>query len=167
MSAEKDRVLGHAEECDGIEEYDNALPGWWLGLFIACVIFSIIYVPYTHFVAHWSQAGQYDAEMAEAKTQYKQADPATMVVAETPELLAKGKELFEGNCVACHGADLHGGIGPNLTDATWIHGGTLKDIQTTITNGVPEKAMPTWGPILGPEKIAALAAYVHSAGGGQ
>jgi cytochrome c oxidase cbb3-type subunit 3 len=84
----------------------------------------------------------------------------------TPEAVAAGKAIFESNCVACHGADLLGGVGPNLTDATWIHGGSLPEITTVITNGVPEKGMLTWGPILGPERVAQVAAYVHSAGGG-
>lgn len=166
MSTEKDQVLGHADECDGIEEYDNALPAWWIGLFIFCVVFAAIYAPYMHFVAHWSQAGAYTAEMELAKSQYKIPEGTANLV-ETPETIAKGKEVFTTTCVACHGADLHGGIGPNLTDAEWIHGGSLKDIAATITNGVPDKGMPTWGPVLGPDKVAAAAAYVHSAGGGQ
>ena len=53
MSTEKDRILGHADECDGIEEYDNALPTWWLGFFIVCVIFAAVYVFYMHYVVGW------------------------------------------------------------------------------------------------------------------
>jgi cytochrome c oxidase cbb3-type subunit 3 len=78
-----------------------------------------------------------------------------------------GKAIFTQNCVACHGADLKGGVGPDLTDAVWIHGGTLANITNVITVGVPEKGMLTWGPILGAEKISQVAAYVHAAGGGQ
>jgi cytochrome c oxidase cbb3-type subunit 3 len=89
--------------------------------------------------------------------------PATV----TPDLVEAGKTVFQSNCVACHGADLHGGIGPNLTDATWIHGGRLDEIVHTVTNGVPEKGMPTWGPVLGPQKVAQVAAFVHEQGGGQ
>jgi cytochrome c oxidase cbb3-type subunit 3 len=55
-----------------------------------------------------------------------------------------------------------GGIGPNLLDSTWIHGGTPAEIVKTITEGVPAKGMLTWGPILGPEKIGRVAAYVIS-----
>ena len=53
-----------------------------------------------------------------------------------------------------------GGIGPNLLDTIWIHGGKPEEILHTITVGVPEKGMLTWGPILGPEKVAQVAAYV-------
>lgn len=160
--SERDKVLGHADEADGIEEYDNPMPTWWLGLFAGTVMFGIGYAVDYHFVSHRSQAGEYAAEVASAP---KAQEAAT--VAATPDAIAAGKEIFAANCVACHGADMHGGVGPDLTDATWIHGGKLEEIAHTITVGVPEKGMLTWGPILGPQKIGQVAAYVHGAGGGQ
>ena len=66
------------------------------------------------------------------------------------QTVAAGEAIFKANCVACHGADMKGGIGPNLLDTLWIHGGTPADIRHTITVGVPDKGMLTWGPILGP-----------------
>jgi cytochrome c oxidase cbb3-type subunit 3 len=57
---------------------------------------------------------------------------------------------------------MHGGIGPNLLDTVWIHGGSPEEIRHTIDAGVPAKGMLTWGPILGPEKVAAVASYVVS-----
>lgn len=160
-----DQILGHGDECDGIEEYDNALPAWWVGLFIFCVAFAFAYVPYMHFVDRWSQATQYDAEVAAAAVQWPAKAPIAAV--STPEAIEAGKAVFMGTCVGCHGPELKGGIGPDLTDATWIHGGKLEDISKTVTNGVLDKGMPAWGPVLGPEKVAAVAAFVHSAGGGQ
>lgn len=161
-----DKVLGHSAEADGIEEYDNPLPAWWLGLFILCILFAVVYSIDYHFVSHRSIAGDYDAEVAAAKLQWPDAGKS-MTMEATPEVLAAGKEIFTANCVACHGADMHGGVGPNLTDSTWIHGGKIEDITKTITEGVPDKGMITWGPILGPEKIAKVAAFVHASGGGQ
>ena len=160
----RDQPLGHADEADGIEEYDNQLPAWWVGLFVFTVIFGIGYAIDYHFIAHRSQVKDYDEEVEAAP---KTAPSAVSTAAITPAMIAAGKEIFATNCVACHGADMHGGIGPNLTDATWIHGGTYAEIQHTITFGVPDKGMITWGPILGPEKIAQVAAFVHSSGGGQ
>ncbi len=165
MSAERDRVLGHADECDGIEEYDNPLPAWWLGLFYVTIVYAVVYATDYHFVSQRSQTKSYDAEIAGAPmpTAVAIAAPASV----TPELVAAGKAVYDANCVACHGPELKGGVGPDLTDATWVHGGTLNDITTTVTKGVPEKGMLTWGPILGPEKVAQVSAFVHQAGGGQ
>jgi len=171
MSASKppemNQILGHGAEADGIEEYDNPLPTWWLGILYGTILFAIVYTADYHFVNHRSQVGEYNEEMAEAAEAWPAPDAnATANIVVTPELIAAGKTVFESNCIGCHGVDLHGGVGPNLTDPDWIHGGSLPAIAKTITEGVPAKGMITWGPILGPEKIAQVAAYVHSAGGG-
>lgn len=167
MSKETDRILGHGADNDGIEEYDNPLPTWWLGLFYFTIAWGVLYAIDYHFVSNRSQAGEYDAEVAATLAAMPQRPQAAAVEAPTATLADAGKIIFETNCVACHGADLHGGVGPNLTDAEWIHGGSFADIQKTITDGVPAKGMITWGPILGAEKIAQVSAYVHGAGGGQ
>ena len=90
----------------------------------------------------------------------------------TPELIAQGQKVFQGtgNCYACHGSNGEGSVGPNLTDAEWIHSkGTLEDIAAQVTNGVPkEKAKsgipmpPKGGGTLSNEDIQAVAAYVYS-----
>ena len=159
--SERDRLLGHSDEADGIEEYDNPLPTWWLSLLVGSVLFAIGYAADYHYIGPTSEAAEYDAELAAAP------NSGPVVVTITADTVREGGEVFAATCVACHGADLHGGIGPNLTDATWVHGGKLDDIVKTVTRGVPEKGMPSWGPILGPRKIAQVAAYVHEQGGGQ
>jgi cytochrome c oxidase cbb3-type subunit 3 len=160
VSKDKDRILGHAADNDGIEEYDNALPDWWLGLFAFTVVWGIGYAVDYHFIHNRSQASAYDAEMAAAKEKWPQAQ--VQALAFDDATVKAGGELFQQTCVTCHGAELTGGIGPNLVDATWIHGGEAEQIRTTITNGVPDKGMPTWGPILGPDKIAKLTAFVYT-----
>ncbi len=159
-SVPRDQVLGHADEADGIEEYDNPLPDWWLGLFWFTIIFAFGYTLHYHVIAHRSPAKALAAEMAAAQARWPQAGGAAFVP--THELAEKGAAVFKTNCVGCHGDDLHGKFGPNLTDDVWIHGGRPEDIVHTITNGVPPKGMPTWGPILGPEKIREVASYVIS-----
>ncbi|HZP92461.1 MAG TPA: cytochrome-c oxidase, cbb3-type subunit III [Burkholderiales bacterium] len=75
---------------------------------------------------------------------------------------ARGKPIFEQNCVACHGPDGKGNqqIGaPNLTDKTWLYGGGETTIIETITQG-RHGVMPAWGEFLGPAKVHLLAAYV-------
>lgn len=166
MSKTQDQILGHGEECDGIEEYDNDLPAWWVGLFILTVVGGVAYAVNWHVLTDTTQTGIYEAEMAAAAEQWPAADPNAEVVV-TDAMIAEGKELYMSNCIGCHGPEMKGGIGPDLTDAEWIHGGTYKEIQTTISVGVPEKGMLSWEPILGPQKVQKVAAYVHAAGGGQ
>lgn len=169
MSKELDRVLGHSAESDGIEEYDNPLPAWWIGLFYFTIGWAVVYGIQYHFVNNDSFSKRYDREAAAYNEQFPNAGkaPEVSVGAVTPEMIASGREIYTTNCVACHGQDLKGGVGPDLTDSTWIHGGTLSSITKTINDGVPEKGMITWGPVLGPEKVAQVAAFVHSSGGGQ
>ncbi len=159
MSA--DQILGHGDECDGIEEYDNKLPAWWLGLFYFGIIFAIVYTIHYHFIAHRSQAGAYDAEIAQAAVAWP-APSREELLAVSPEDIAAGAEIFATTCVGCHGAELQGGIGPSLVDDEWVHGSSLEEINNTVTNGVPEKGMLAWGPILGPQKVAQVSAFVHS-----
>ncbi len=159
MSA--DQILGHGDECDGIEEYDNKLPAWWLGLFYFGIIFGIGYTVHYHLIADRSQAAEYDAELAAAAVAWP-APSAEDLRAATPEDIVKGAEIYGTTCVGCHAADLTGGIGPSLVDAEWLHGSTLEAINKTVTEGVPDKGMLAWGPILGPQKVAQVSAFIHS-----
>jgi cytochrome c oxidase cbb3-type subunit III len=81
------------------------------------------------------------------------------------KVLAEGKEIFTGKCVACHGALGEGGVGPNLTDEYWLHGGTINDIFKTIKNGVPEKGMISWKATLKPNEIQSVSNYIASLAG--
>ena len=156
----KDVVLGHSDEYDGIEEYDNALPAWWLGLFYGCVIWGVCYLSWYHFIAHRSQAADYDAEVAAAEVRWPQ--PKVEGVDLSAAAVAEGEKLYMTNCIACHGVDMKGGIGANLMDSTWIHGGEAEQIRTTINEGVGTKGMPAWGKVFGPQKVAQLAAFVYT-----
>lgn len=158
---EKDQLLGHADEADGIEEYDNALPDWWLGLFWFCIIWAFAYALHYHFIAHRSQEKALASELAAAEVKWPASSQSAAFVP-TPEMAAAGESVFNANCVGCHGAKLEGGIGPNLVDETWIHGGKPEEVLAIITNGVAAKGMPTWGPILGPEKARQVAAFILS-----
>jgi cytochrome c oxidase cbb3-type subunit 3 len=76
--------------------------------------------------------------------------------------VARGAELFKSNCVACHGVDGKGNIAlgaPNLTDKTWLYGGSEATIVETLTKG-RMAMMPSQDKVLSPEKIHLLTAYV-------
>jgi cytochrome c oxidase cbb3-type subunit 3 len=160
VSKDTNRILGHADEADGIEEYDNPLPDWWVGLLWLTVIWAIGYGVYYHFIGNKSQEGYLAAEMQAAEVQWPQQAVTDVEFAITPEAVAAGEEIYTQNCLMCHGAELEGGIGTPLNDDEWIHGGEAEDVIRIITEGVPEKGMLTWGPILGPEKVNQVAAYV-------
>jgi cytochrome c oxidase cbb3-type subunit 3 len=155
------QVLGHADEADGIEEYDNPLPDWWLGLFWFTIIWAFAYTLHYHFIADRSQTGALAAELAAAEVKWPEttATDAAAFVA-TAELASAGAAVYQTNCIACHGATLEGGIGPNLKDHDWIHGSEPAEVLATITDGVAAKGMPAWGPILGPERVKQVAAYI-------
>jgi cytochrome c oxidase cbb3-type subunit III len=149
---------------DGIQEADNHLPTWWLTTLFGAMVFSVGYwFWYEEFKASPGIAGEYFAEKAaeQAKTGADPDDNQLMAQLGTPAVAA-GKATFTSNCVACHEAQGQGKIGPNLTDAAWLHGGSPSDIYKTIKNGVAAKGMPAWGPTLGSASVQALTAYVLS-----
>jgi len=94
------------------------------------------------------------------------SDPAASTSRDA-EKIAAGREIFLANCAACHGDDATGSrdLGaPNLSDRTWLYGGNLQTIITTIHGG-RQGHMPTWENRLSPADIKILALYVHSLGG--
>jgi len=165
-SGSKDQVI---HEYDGIREYDNRLPNWWLYTLFGTVIFAAFYwVYYEHLHIGASPSEAYAIEMkAEEEKRAKQTEGMQPV---TPELLtemsrdsaivATGKQSFDQMCAACHGQNGGGLIGPNLTDEYWIHGSSPEKIYTVVRDGVLDKGMPAWGPSLGEEKVRATVAYV-------
>ncbi len=104
----------------------------------------------------------------QAVAQEKAAVPAGV----TPAAIAKGDSIYHkaGLCYACHGTNAEGAVGPNLTDAEWLHGdGSYDMIVATVTSGVPaEKAKkgipmpPKGGSAISDEEVKAVAAYVYS-----
>jgi cytochrome c oxidase cbb3-type subunit 3 len=162
LSKDTNQILGHADEADGIEEYDNPLPDWWLGLLWLTIIWAVAYGVHYHFIGNRSQEGRLAAEMQAAEVRWPEEAAATVAFAITEEAIEAGEVIYGQNCAMCHGMELGGGIGPALNDGEWIHGGDPESVIRIITEGVPEKGMLTWGPILGAEKINQVAAYVLS-----
>lgn len=161
--------LGH--EYDGIRELDNRLPPWWLYMFYATIVWSIAYMFYYHVLgAGPLQIDEYKAELALAlrqKENYLEKFGASIDENSVTELteendLKKGKQIFATNCVACHGSLGEGGVGPNLTDEYWIHGGGIKNVFKVIKYGVPEKGMIAWQAQLKPEEIQKVGSYILS-----
>ena len=164
QKVERDQILGHEDEADGIKEYDNPLPDWWLGLFWITVIWGVAYLVHYHFIAHRSPEAALAQELAEAEIRWAipETGEAEAELVLSADAVAEGEGIFQTYCVACHGVNMTGGIGPNLLDDEWLHGGTSEDIIKTIADGVPAMGMVPWGPVLGAEQVNRVAAYVIS-----
>jgi mono/diheme cytochrome c family protein len=238
---EKKEELFH-HSFDGIEEYDNDLPGWWKMLFYVTIAFAFVYLLYYHVLgigdsskveymkemnpnlSTVTESGggilttfhspffqndenltpRVEAElkrltdasfeenlmraMAKAKpdelaklqtafpdvykrfltgagapgaaTETAAAEPTIAEPLKDAKSLATGKQIFETQCFTCHGKLGEGGIGPNMTDDYWIHGGKLGDVIHTIRKGVPEKGMISWQATLSPEQINDVASFI-------
>ena len=154
------RVLGHADEADGIEEYDNPLPDWWLGLFWLTIVWGIAYGVHYHFIGDRSQEAALAAEMAAADARWPEQAGATLAFSYSDDAAQAGETVYAGNCFPCHGAALEGGIGPSFQDDEWVHGGTAADMVRIIREGVAAKGMVAWDGMLSPEQINDVTAYL-------
>jgi cytochrome c oxidase cbb3-type subunit 3 len=175
VTRKRDELLNH--EADGIREFDNDLPRWWLYGFYFTIIFGVLYVVNYHmlaspFLGDKTVAAEYAAEVAAAAAAAppKPAPPApaTVVALTDADSLAKGKVIFESQthpCVACHRADLGGLVGPNLTDEYWLHGCKASDVVQTIKTGFPTRGMLPYGggPALTDEQVLQVASYILAA----
>jgi cytochrome c oxidase cbb3-type subunit 3 len=151
---------------DGIEEMDHHLPNWWLGILWGTILFAAGYWMY-YAVAGLGpdQRTEYAQEQAAlVKRMAASGGPASEEVllglARDGATVQAGQAVFGQQCASCHGAQAQGSIGPNLTDAYWLHGGKPLDIQKTVTDGAIEKGMPAWGRTLGSERVRQLTAYL-------
>lgn len=148
-----DRLLGH--EADGIREFDNALPRWWLYGFYFTIAFAAAYLVNYHvlptpLVGRKTIAAEYAAEMeAAAKIEASRPAGAKHKFALTdPQNLAAGEAIFMGQrnlCHTCHRKDLGGLVGPNLTDDLWLHGCSVDEMIANVTSGFPPKGMLPFG----------------------
>ncbi len=152
-------------EADDIQELDNNLPSWWVGLFVFTVIFSVLYLAYVHMLGGPSIAKEFTDAMASVPTASSSGGGETKdlnAMIASSDSVAAGKAAFAANCSPCHGQQGEGTIGPNLTDKFWLHGGAPEKILLTISQGAVEKGMPAWGPVLGEKKARELTAFVVS-----
>jgi cytochrome c oxidase cbb3-type subunit 3 len=189
---EKDLHSGHdttGHDWDGVKELNTPLPKWWLYVLYATIAFAVVWcvlypsIPYGtgyfHGLLGYSQRKTVDADVAAVAAQRAGAmeqiqklsfadirkDPQLLAVAETA-----GRITFANNCQPCHGAGGGGQPGyPALAAGDWLWGGTLEEIQQTVTHGIrsgdPDarnSAMPRFGvdAMLQPAQIQQVADYV-------
>lgn len=169
IEREDEILMDH--EYDGIRELDNNLPPWWVYLFYATIIWGFVYLGYIYLSPFGqSQDEEYLAEVAQAEvdkaaylaTMKSQVDENTVVYLSDASELKAGKAIFMELCQVCHAPDGGGGVGPNLTDKYWLHGGSVQDVFSVIKYGVAAKGMISWESQLRPAQMAQVASYVIS-----
>lgn len=185
-------TTGHS--WDGIQEYNNPLPRWWLWCFYGTIVWGVIYTiafpawplinGATPGILGFSTRAEVAAEIARVEernsgldTELASANLATLA-SDNPELhryaVNGGAAVFNTWCVQCHGRE--GGLGakgyPVLSDNDWLWGGSIEEIQYSIAHGIRNDTddahyseMPAFGEILEEEEIEGLVNYVLSLSG--
>lgn len=153
---------------DGIAEFDRRLPNWWLATFYASIAFAIGYW-------FFDQLSDRDDDFARVDQGLQQLEAARLADGGAPRdnesllrmsqneiFVSAGRNAFMNTCASCHGVDLKGGVGPNLTDDKWLHGSSPLEVLEVVDKGVLAKGMPAWGPVLGTKRVNELVAFILS-----
>ncbi len=157
-----------AHEFDGIQEYDNKLPNWWLWILYGSIVFALAYwiVFHTLHVRDLPRERFQKEMVAAAQAQLERmaaggvTNESLTLMSTIPATVAEGRQIFVQYCVVCHGDKGQGMVGPNLTDNFWLHGSQPMDNYKVVTEGVPAKGMAAWGNQLGPKRVQTVVAYV-------
>jgi cytochrome c oxidase cbb3-type subunit 3 len=165
----EEKILLAGHEYDGIYELDNRMPPWLQFMFVGTLFFAIAYALYYHaFGLGDLQMDELNKELAMAEVEKKAYiekmgagvnEENVALLTEGP-LIKEGGVIFTEKCAACHAADGGGGVGPNLTDDYWIHGGDVKDVFKVIKYGVPEKGMISWEKQLPPLEMQKVTSFI-------
>ncbi|MFO8231176.1 MAG: c-type cytochrome [Longimonas sp.] len=160
---------------DGIQEYDNPMPGWWIWLLWATVAFSVVYVVG---ITYFDWINTYEDDLAEGieeiemmrqahaesegGNEFEVTEASIAEYVGVDEHVEAGNEIYMQNCASCHGDQGQGNIGPNLTDEYYLHGGSNVDLFNVLTDGVSDAGMPAWEGNLSPEERAQVVAFIRS-----
>ena len=162
----QDTVLSH--EYDGIQEFDNRLPNWWMWIMWGSMVFGLAY----WIVFHTLGVGVLPRERFEMTMQAAQEaqleralaagidNEFFVMMSQTEANVTAGREVFVKHCVQCHLDDGRGSVGPNMTDEYWIHGCEPMQMLKVINEGVAAKGRPTWQNQLGPTRVHNVVAYL-------
>jgi len=190
IKKEDPSTTGHS--WDGIEEFNNPLPRWWLWIFYACIVWAIWYsIAYPAWPGIKSASAGYlgfstraqvaeeiaTAEAKNATINEKLATVELASIATDPELeqyaKSAGAAVFKTWCAQCHQTNGAGAKGyPNLQDDDWLWGGSMEDIHLTLLHGIRSETdddtryseMPAYGrdELLEEEEISQVVNYVMS-----
>ncbi|KGK79384.1 cytochrome-c oxidase, cbb3-type subunit III [Thalassobacter stenotrophicus] len=188
LQAGDPNTTGHS--WDGIKEFDNPMPRWWLWTFYACIVWAIGYtIAYpawpmlkeaTPGLLGYSTRAEVQQDIDAVETQnaplWEQIEQVELAsLKDNTDLhgfaVNGGAAIFKTWCAQCHGSGAAGAVGyPNLLDDDWLWGGTVDDIAQTVAYGIRLEdvadsrfsEMPAFGEILAEEEIAQVVSYVRS-----
>ena len=189
--AAEPEFTGH--EWDGIKEYNNPMPRWWLWTLYATIIWGIAYaIAYpawpllnkaTPGLLGWTARAALEESIREFEQSNAPLDEALVSaelerIHENPNLaeyaLRGGAAVFRAHCSQCHGSGGGGAAGyPNLLDDDWLWGGSVHDIRYSVAHGIRNDSdenarfseMPAYGELLESEQIENLVQFVLSISG--
>lgn len=126
------------------------------------ILYVVIVIAYGAWIWRHVSHDRDDATAADTAATMSTAisEEGLIALTQNAEALQRAAESFKSTCATCHGAEGQGLVGPNLTDAFFLHGARPAQIHRVIAQGVIEKGMPGWELSLGAEQVNALAAYV-------
>lgn len=188
-ASKKGEIALRSHEFDGIQEYDQTLPNWWLFIFYASIAaFVGGWFLYYNLGVSKTDAEVIDAKLAQiAQTKAKaledmlsQLNDDSLVNqwAADSAAVEAGRQIFQANCIACHGENLTASIdvgggqsvnlpGLSLKDHEWKYGSKPMDVFKIINDGTPADSeghngarMAAWGQTLPPIQIAQLTAFI-------
>ncbi|MDU8946720.1 cytochrome-c oxidase, cbb3-type subunit III [Ovoidimarina sediminis] len=200
MSSEQEKTNEHGygttgHSWDGIEEWNNPLPRWWVWTFYITILWGIAYtIAYpawpmissaTSGMLGYSTRAEVAADIAavnerNAGITERLASADLASVADDADLMSfarnAGAAVFRANCSQCHGAGAAGVQAsgyPNLLDDDWLWGGGIEDIAWTIRNGIRNEQspdahwseMPAFGELLAEDEILQVANHVRAISG--
>ena len=165
VDPKEDLILDH--NYDGIEEYDNPMPGWWVWGFILTVVFAFPYWGYVHLSEGHTLIDELERAEAAAlanSTSLEESPEALLGYLDEPEILAAGAATFAASCSFCHMGDGGGmaGLGANLCDDNYKSVAKIEDLLTVVRDGIPGTAMPPQAAVLEQYQIVEVAAFVAS-----
>jgi len=171
VEIEKEAEIMLDHNYDGIKELDNDLPPWWKYGFYLTIAVSVVYLFNYHVIRSGDlQGAEFDKEMAKAKlevaeymkTAANNVDETNVKILTELADIESGKNIYTANCAACHGKIGEGGVGPNMTDNYWIHGGDIVSVFKSVKYGWPDKGMKAWKEDLSPMQMAQVSSYINS-----
>jgi len=168
-------TTGHTWDED-LQELNNPLPRWWLGLFYLTIVFGLAYLFLYPGLGNykgtlgWTQENQLvedtakvESKIAETQKFWNEYSPEDLMT--NRSVLETGKRIYANNCAMCHGSGGQGATGyPNLADESWQWGESFDQIVDIITNGRTAAMMP-WKNTLGEQGVKEVVAYVRKLGG--